>query len=188
VNASKRRDFPAGLEGVQRRFERWRRTRRGHARIPDALWAAAVKAASRHGLHRTVRALRLDYYSLKERVEQQASTAHDPAARAVAGRRRPSARKPFDRRRRSARGAAGRRRSSVRRRSGRRRADTAQPLPAFVELAPSATHEFAAMPAGPCQCTVEWEDAAGAKMRVELKGTAMPDLAALSRSFWNPGS
>jgi hypothetical protein len=35
---------------------------------------------------------------------------------------------------------------------------------------------------------VEWEDAAGAKMRVELKGTAMPDLAALSRSFWNPGS
>jgi hypothetical protein len=59
MNASKRRDLPAGLAGVQRRFERWRHTRRGHARIPDALWAAAVKATGRHGLHRTVRALRL---------------------------------------------------------------------------------------------------------------------------------
>ena len=32
---------------------------------------------------------------------------------------------------------------------------------------------------------VELEDAAGAKMRVHLQGVAMPDLAALSRSFWN---
>lgn len=160
MNASKRRDLPARLEAVRRRFERWRRTRRGHARIPDALWAAAVKAAGVHGLHRTVRALRLDYYSLKERVEQQAGTTRDPAV----GRRRPSARKRPD----------------------RRRADTAQSLPAFLELAPPAVHGFAAVPAGPCQCTVEWEDTAGAKMRIDLKGTAMPDLAALSRSFWNP--
>jgi hypothetical protein len=35
---------------------------------------------------------------------------------------------------------------------------------------------------------LELEDAAGAKMRIGLKGFAMPDLAALSRSFWNPGS
>ncbi len=34
---------------------------------------------------------------------------------------------------------------------------------------------------------LELEDAAGAKMRIGLKGFAMPDLAALSRSFWNPG-
>jgi hypothetical protein len=178
MNASKRCDLPAGLEGVQRRFERWRRTRRGHARIPDELWAAAVKAAGRHGLHRTVRALRLDYYSLKERVERQAGIARDPTARMATGRRRPSARKPFGRRRRL----------SAQKRLGRRRADTARSLPTFLELTPSAVHEFAAAPAGPCHCTVEWEDAAGAKMRVELKGTAMPDLAALSRSFWNPGS
>ena len=199
MNASKRRDLPAGLEGVRQRFERWRQSRRGHARIPDSLWAAAVKAAGRHGLHRTVRALRLDYYSLKERVEQQAGTARDPVARGAVGRRRPSARKPIDRqpssarkpldrRRSSARGAAAHGRSSLRRRSGRRRADTAQSLPAFLELAPSAIHECVAAPAGPCQCMVEWEDAAGAKMRVELKGAPMPDLAALSRSFWNPGS
>jgi hypothetical protein len=166
MNAGKRGDLPAGLEGVRRRFERWRQSRRGHARIPDALWAAAVKAAGMHGLHRTVRALRLDYYSLKERVEQQAGTARDPAARGAVGGRRPSARKRFD----------GRGINSTR------------PLPAFLELAPSAAPGFTAAPAGPCRCTVEWEDAAGAKMRVELKCTAMPDLAALSRSFWNPGS
>ena len=40
--------------------------------------------------------------------------------------------------------------------------------------------------AGDCECTLELEDAAGAKMRVHLKGVATPDLAALSRSFWNP--
>jgi hypothetical protein len=56
-----------------------------------------------------------------------------------------------------------------------------------LELAPPAVHGFTATPAGACQWIVEWEDAAGAKMRVEWKGTAMPDLAALSRSFWNPG-
>jgi hypothetical protein len=164
MNANKTSDLPAGLESVRRRFERWRRTRKGHARIPDALWGAAVRAAGTYGVHRTVRALRLDYYSLKDRVEQQASAALDPAARAATGR--PSARKRF----------------------GGREADHARSLPAFLELARPTDHDFAGAPVVPCQCTVEWEDAAGAKMRVELKGTAMPDLAALSRSFWNPGS
>jgi hypothetical protein len=164
MNASKRGDLPAGLEGVRRRFEQWRRTRRGHARIPDALWAAAVKAAGMHGLHRTVKALRLDYYSLKERVEQQSGTAHDPATRGAVGRRRPCARK----------------------RSGGRGVNSTRVLPAFLELAPPADHGFTAASVGPCQCIVEWEDAAGAKMRVELKGAPTPDLAALSRSFWNP--
>jgi hypothetical protein len=53
-------------------------------------------------------------------------------------------------------------------------------------LAPPAAQGFTTAPAGPCQCTVEWEDAAGAKMRVELKGVPLPDVTALSRSFWNP--
>ncbi len=166
MNASKRRDLPAGLVRVQRRFERWRRTRRGHARIPDALWAAAVKAAGVHGLNRTVRALRLDYYSLKERVEQRTSTASDPTAKAATRRGCPPARRRFC----------------------RRGADPARALPAFVELAPPIGNGLVAAPAGPCRCTVDWEDAAGVKMRVELTGTAMPDLAALSRSFWNRGS
>jgi hypothetical protein len=132
MSISKARCLFAGLEGVRRRFERWRRTHKAHRRIPDRLWAAAVKTAGTCGLHRTSKALRLDYYSLKERVEQQAAA------------------------------------------------------PKFLELTPPAEHASAAVPAGACECTLELEDADGAKMRVHLKGVATPDLAALSRSFWNP--
>jgi hypothetical protein len=51
----------------------------------------------------------------------------------------------------------------------------------FLELAPPAS-------AGACDCTLELENASGVKMRVHLKSTQAPDLVALSRSFWNPGS
>ena len=39
------------------------------ARIPERLWTLAVKLADAHGLNRTASALRLDYYTLKRRVE-----------------------------------------------------------------------------------------------------------------------
>ena len=48
----------------------------------------------------------------------------------------------------------------------------------FVEL-------VAPTPAGLCHCTLELENTAGAKMRIELRSSAMPDLAAVSQSFWN---
>jgi len=66
-------DLPAWLERLRRRFDRWRETREGRSRIPEALWASAVKATGRHGLNPTARALRLDYYSLKKRVEADGS-------------------------------------------------------------------------------------------------------------------
>ena len=49
---------------------------------------------------------------------------------------------------------------------------------AFVELpsAPVATAN---------ECIIELEDGAGASMRMHLKGTQMPDVLALGRSFWN---
>jgi hypothetical protein len=175
MDASMTRALATGLENVRQRFEQWRQTRQGHARIPDPLWAAAVKAVGAHGLCRTVRALRLDYYSLKERVEQQTGTVRVPATRGVAGRSATG-------------GAAGRGRSSDRKRASGRRSKASYALPTFVELAPTAAHDFASEVDGACQYIVEWEDAAGAKMRVEVKGTALPDLAALSHSFWNPTS
>ena len=49
--------------------------------------------------------------------------------------------------------------------------------PKFVELAASTL-------VAPGECVIEWENAAGAKMRVHLKGTQTPDLVALSGSFW----
>jgi hypothetical protein len=48
----------------------------------------------------------------------------------------------------------------------------------FVELTPFTG-------SGACQCLLELEDGSGAKLRVRLRGTGMPDLAALGRSFWN---
>ena len=48
----------------------------------------------------------------------------------------------------------------------------------FFELAPLPS-------AGVSECMLELENAGGAKMRVQLKSITMPDLAALSRSFWN---
>ena len=35
------------------------------------------------------------------------------------------------------------------------------------------------------ECVLEVENDDGVKMRIHLKGVAMPDLVALSRSFWN---
>ena len=37
---------------------------------------------------------------------------------------------------------------------------------------------------GVSECIVELEDPGGAKMRLHLKGGAVPDVAALARSFW----
>ena len=64
----KRSDIPAPLVVGRNRFEAWRRTRKVGARIPDELWALAVKLADAHGLSRTASALKLDYHSLKKRV------------------------------------------------------------------------------------------------------------------------
>lgn len=127
-------NLPARLEDLRRRFERWRRTRKVRSRIPEPLWDSAVKIAGTYGVNQTAKALRVNYYALKKRVEQKASAAGDvPRAAAAAP---------------------------------------------FIELvAPTS--------AGPCQCILELENANGAKMRVQLRSVEMPDLAAMSQSFWN---
>jgi hypothetical protein len=51
------------------------------------------------------------------------------------------------------------------------------PAATFLELA-------AGSGLGGGLCLVEWEDASGAKMRVQIQGVAAADLVALSRSFW----
>jgi hypothetical protein len=60
--------LPARLEAGRRRFERWRRTREGRSRIPDALWNSAVKLSATYGIHRTAKTLRLNPDSLKKHV------------------------------------------------------------------------------------------------------------------------
>ena len=48
--------------------------------------------------------------------------------------------------------------------------------PAFVELLPPGL-------AGGAECVVELEGRGGARMRIQLRGTGTPDLAALARTF-----
>jgi len=136
MDTRKARDVPAQLEGVRQRFERWRRTRKGHARIPDSLWASAAIMADAYGISRTATVLRVNYHVLKKHL------GHKKAA------------------------------------TGRTEAEGEA---RFIELAPFA-------PSSRCECLLELEDAGGAKMRVRLQGVGMPDLAALSQSFWNQQS
>ena len=69
----KRSDIPAPLVVGRNRFEAWRRTRKVGARIPDKLWALAVKLADAHGLSCTASALKLDYNAVKKRVNSRGS-------------------------------------------------------------------------------------------------------------------
>jgi hypothetical protein len=69
MGGRQRREVPLGLAEARDRFQVWRRRREPRSRIPEPLWALAVKLAAAHGVHRTASTLKLDYYSLKRRVE-----------------------------------------------------------------------------------------------------------------------
>ncbi len=62
--------LPASVSRLRVRVERWRERGAKRGRMPEELWAAAVSLAQAHGLYRVARALRLDYGSLKKRVER----------------------------------------------------------------------------------------------------------------------
>jgi hypothetical protein len=62
-------ELPADLARARERLAAWRRTKKPRSRIPESLWEQAVQLAGKHGVHRTARTLKLDYYSLKKRVE-----------------------------------------------------------------------------------------------------------------------
>ncbi len=59
---------PRRLETARLRFEEWRAERKRGARIPKRLWSQAVELAKEFGLHRTSRALGVDYATLKRRA------------------------------------------------------------------------------------------------------------------------
>lgn len=56
------------LEETKVRFEEWRTTRRGKARIPAELWSAAVEVARKEGINRTARELHVAWDDLKRRM------------------------------------------------------------------------------------------------------------------------
>lgn len=157
---------PARFEAVRRRFELWRRTRRGRARIPERLWTSAVKLAATYGLCRTARTLRLDYKALKRRVESAGlndlPTGRTPK-RKTSTRSAPIAR-------------------SLKATTRIAKSAHQDPAAAFIDLTPL---ERAAVP----ECIVELEHPRGAKMRIRLTGRQSPEVVtAVSQVFLGAGS
>ena len=50
-------------------------------------------------------------------------------------------------------------------------------VPSFIELSPTAA---VSVP----ECIIDLESRNGAKMRIQIKGTGIPDLHELSNMFW----
>ena len=61
------------IDRLRQRFEAWRESQKQRTRIPKRLWASAVQVAGQCGLNRTAKALHLDYYNLKKRLESSSS-------------------------------------------------------------------------------------------------------------------
>ena len=59
---------PDDLLQQSQRLEEWRSANPPRSRLPEPIWEAAVEMAQRHGLHRTSKALRMDYSRLKKRL------------------------------------------------------------------------------------------------------------------------
>ncbi|HEV3341021.1 MAG TPA: hypothetical protein VG125_11715 [Pirellulales bacterium] len=79
MRASKRGELPKDLLRGRSRFQAWRQRRKTRGRIPDALWALAIRLVKVHGINRTALALGVDYYCLKKRAEA-ASMCEPPSS------------------------------------------------------------------------------------------------------------
>ena len=75
MGGENRREVNPELARARDRLFAWRRTKKPKSRIPEQLWELAVKLAAKHGLHCTAQTLKLDYYSLKKRVEATTTAA-----------------------------------------------------------------------------------------------------------------
>lgn len=76
--AKSRTRRPGPLASAARRFDMWRDNRTTR-RIPAELWSLATRLGGQFGVSRTARALRVQYYTLKERVDAAASPeANEP--------------------------------------------------------------------------------------------------------------
>jgi hypothetical protein len=127
TNQSQSRVINRQIEQLQKRLEAWRKSHKSRSRLPVRLWNAAARIAGQCGLNKTAKALRLDYYDLKKRLEVTAVN-HRRAA-------------------------------------------------SFIELSPATA---SLVP----ECLIELEARNGTKMRIHLKGMAVPDLNSLSSTFW----
>jgi hypothetical protein len=73
--------LPPDLLRVRSRFQAWRQRRKAGDRIPQRLWALAVRLVNKHGVSRTATVLGVDYYSLKKQAE---AATNEPRVRGPA--------------------------------------------------------------------------------------------------------
>src|SRR5690242_7377335 len=73
MGTKKHEQLPPDLVRGRSRFQAWRKQRKVGGRIPQPLWAMAIRLAKAHGVSRTAETLRLDYYRLKQRSEAAVS-------------------------------------------------------------------------------------------------------------------
>jgi hypothetical protein len=62
-------EVDGAVSRLRQRIEHWRSGREIGKRMPERLWRAAREVAREHGLAPTSRLLKLDYYTLKKRLE-----------------------------------------------------------------------------------------------------------------------
>jgi hypothetical protein len=74
MGASQREKLPKDLVQVRSQFDAWRRQRKAGGRIPQSLWALAVRLVRTHGISRTAAVLGVDDDRLKKQTEVAAST------------------------------------------------------------------------------------------------------------------
>src|SRR5262249_5183731 len=72
MGANERGLLPSDLVRGRAGFQAWRERRAVGERIPQPLWALAVRLTKTHGVSRTATAVGLDYYSLKNRAASAA--------------------------------------------------------------------------------------------------------------------
>jgi hypothetical protein len=175
------------LTRVQRHFEVWRRNRPRRTRIPEPLWQDAVELALSLGIHHVAAYLRLDYYSLRARVQLRDPTrdpepdsrppgSHSPPQTSTSrhARRNPST-PALSTRRSNPAGPAMAARPKSCTPSAPHACDAHQP-PTFVELVPPMT-------AVPRQCLIEFETGQGTRLRVQLSGSPLADVVAVGRGL-----
>lgn len=66
----------SSVASVQASFDQWRKTRKKREAIPDELWSAAVELAEELSVFKVARSLRLNYASLKKRVNRLCPKVH----------------------------------------------------------------------------------------------------------------
>jgi hypothetical protein len=61
--------IPEPIVQLQRQLDQFRSAQPHRAKIPEALWQAAVELARQHGVYSVAHPLRLDYMGLKKRLD-----------------------------------------------------------------------------------------------------------------------